>query len=94
MHLSSPEAKAAIHSNVVVLLLLTFCLLLLSLWESLIVLCFLYATVCPFSYCNHLDGEERAGCFAQFVFLVPRVGCAALSRGAIGLSAVCDCGIS
>ena len=24
----------------------------------------LYVTLCPFSYCNHLDGEERAGCFA------------------------------
>ena len=24
----------------------------------------LYVTLCPFWYCNHLDGEERAGCFA------------------------------
>ena len=32
--------KAAVRSKVVVLLLLTFCLLLLSLWESAIVLCF------------------------------------------------------
>ena len=23
---------------------------------------------------NHLDGEERAGCFAWFVFMVPRYG--------------------
>ena len=41
-----------------------------------------------------LMGEERAGCFAEFVFLVSRGGWAALPRGATGLSAVCDCGIS
>ena len=34
------------------------------------------------------------GCFAYFVFLVSRDGWAALPRGASGLSAVCDCGIS
>ena len=44
--------------------------------------------------CNHLDGEERAGCFAWFVFLVSCGGWAALPRGAAGLSAVCGCGIS
>ena len=33
-------AWAAVPSKVVVLLLLTFCLLLLPLWESVIVLCF------------------------------------------------------
>ena len=35
-----------------------------------------------------------AGCFAWFVFLVSRGCCVALPRGAMGLSAVCDCGIS
>ena len=54
----------------------------------------LYVTLCPFEFCNHLDGEERAGCFALFVFLVSRDFCAALPNGAMGLSAVCDCGIS
>ena len=24
----------------------------------------LYVTLCPFQYCNHLDGKERADCFA------------------------------
>ena len=43
---------------------------------------------------NHLDGEERAGCFAWFVLLVSRDGCVALPRSVMGLSAVCDCGIS
>ena len=54
----------------------------------------MYVTLCPFWYCSHLDGEEGAGCFAWFVFLVSRGGWAALPRGATGLSAVCDCGIS
>ena len=40
MHLSPPVAYAAVRSKAVVLLLLTFCLLLLPLWESVIVLCF------------------------------------------------------
>ena len=35
-----------------------------------------------------------AGCFALFVFLVSRDCCVDLPRDAIGLSAVCDCGIS
>ena len=41
---------------------------------------FLYMTItCAFvvtakANCNLLDGEERAGCFAQFVFLVSRDG--------------------
>ena len=43
---------------------------------------------------NHLDVEERAGCFAWFVILVSRDCCVALPRCAMDLSAVCDCGIS
>ena len=38
MHLSPLVASAVVRSKVVVLLLLTFCLLLLPLWESVIVL--------------------------------------------------------
>ena len=41
-----------------VLLLLTFCLLLLPLWESVIVLCFVVVFV-------YFEGEERAGCLEQ-----------------------------
>ena len=26
--------------------------------------------LCPFYFCNKLDGEEKAGCFTLFVFLV------------------------
>ena len=47
-----------------------------------------------FYFCNHLDGEERAGCFALLISLVSRDCFAALHRGSTGLSAVCDCGIS
>ena len=42
---------------------------------------------------NH-DGEERAGCFTLFVFLVSRDCCVALPHDATGLSAVCDYDIS
>ena len=41
-----------------------------------------------------LMGEERAGCFALFVFLVSRDCRVALPHDATGLSAVCDCVIS
>ena len=64
-----------IRSKAVVLLLLTCCLLLQPLWDSVIVLCFVVR-------------------FAKFVFLVSRDCCVALPRDAMGLSAVCDCGIS
>ena len=40
MHLGPPVAWAAVRSRAVVLLLLTYCWLLLPLWESVIVLCF------------------------------------------------------
>ena len=32
--------------------------------EYVIGLCLLYVSFCPFKFCNHLDGEERAGCSA------------------------------
>ena len=37
--------------------------------------------------------EERSGYFALFVFLVSHDCCAALPHDAMGLPAVCDCGI-
>ena len=54
-------------------------------------------TLCPFyKFCNHLEEEDRAGCFA---FIVLRMSCyckcsVTLPHGAVGWSAVCDCGIS
>ena len=57
-------------------------------------LCLVCITLCPFRFCNHLDEEERAGCFDFIVF---RMSCycvtVALPHGAVGWSAVCDCGI-
>ena len=60
----------------------------------LIVVCFVVSYFMSIIVCKHLDGEEIAGCFAWFVFLVSCYDCVALPRGAMGLSAVCDCGIS
>ena len=53
-------------------------------------------TLCPFLFCNYLDEEEEAGCFALIIFWM---SCyckysVILPRGAVGGSAVCDCGIS
>ena len=47
-------------------------------------------------FCNHLDGEERAGCFALTAFLMAygRQYYVALPHGAVGWSVVCNCGIS
>ena len=45
-------------------------------------------------FCNYLDGEERAGYFAWFVLMLSRGCCVAFPCDTMGLSAVCDCGIS
>ena len=54
----------AVRSKAVVLFLLTFCLLLLPLWESVIVLCFVVRYFMSILVLQSSDGEERAGCFA------------------------------
>ena len=51
--------------------------------------------LCPFKFCNHLEEEERAGCFA---FIVLRMFCyckcyVALPHDAVCWYAVCDWGI-
>ena len=53
-------------------------------------------TLCPFLFCNHLEEEEIAGCFA---FTVLWISCycedyVALPHSAAGWSAMFDCGIS
>ena len=59
-------------------------------------MCLFYVLLCitfgPFEFCNHLDGEERAGCLTVFDFLMSCDCCCsvALPRW----SAVCDPGIS
>ena len=37
---------------------------------SVLVFVLLCITLYPYEFCNHLDEEERAGCFALFVFLM------------------------
>ena len=56
--------------------------------------CFVVCYFMSIQFCNHLDGEERADCFAWFVFLVSCGCCVTLPSCAMGLSAVCDCGVS
>ena len=56
---------------VAVLMFLTHCFIYLTLFVG--VMCrylFCYAFLCPFEFCNHLDEEERAGCFALIIFLM------------------------
>ena len=36
----------------------------ITLWESVIVQCFVVRYFMSILYCNHLDGEERISCFA------------------------------
>ena len=76
------------------LLLLIRCELLLPLWDSVIVLCFVVHYFVSILALHHLDGEERADCFALFVFLVSGDRCVALPHDTTSLFAVCDCGIS
>ena len=54
----------------------------------------LCVALCQFYFCNHLNGEDRVGCFALFVFLVSRDCCVALPPDATEFSAVCDYGIT
>ena len=65
-------------------------------------LCFVFVllciTLCTFQFRNHLEEEERAGCFA-FIVLHVRLSfyckcLATLPQGAVCWSAVCDCDIS
>ena len=53
-------------------------------------------TLCPFWFCNHLEEEERAGCFAVIVLqMYSYYKCSVtLPHSAVGWSAVCDFGIS
>ena len=58
--------------------------------------CFVIHYFVSVLFCNHLNGEKRAGCFALTIFLMSYDSqCSvALTRGAVGWSAMCDCGIS
>ena len=76
-----------------VLLLLTFCLLTLPLWESVIV-CFVvrYFLSIHSSFAIILMGKREV--VALLNLSLSSDGLVPLPRGAMGLSAICDCGIS
>ena len=91
--------SSAVRSKAVALLLLIRCLLLLPLFVGFCVRSFIsYAAVCSvknFQFCNHLAKKEKAGCFT-FIDLLLSFGCklsVSLHHGALGCSAVGDCGI-
>ena len=86
-------AWAVVRSRLVALLLLTCCLLLHPLWGSAVVLCFVVRCFVSVLVLRSSWLGRETSCFAWFVFLVPCGCCVALSRGIVGLSAVCDCGI-
>ena len=68
-------------------------LLLLPLCVGILCWAFLcYGPWCPFLFCNHLVGEERAGYFVLAVLLMS-CGCLrslSLPRGSAGWSVVCE----
>ena len=55
-----------------------------------------FSTLCPSSFVTILMGKERAACVTLIVFLVScDCKCSvSLLHGAVGWSAVCDCGNS
>ena len=73
---------------------LLFMWIVLFMYVFLYKLCSVYWLQCMWVFLFSFFGEERAGYFALFEFLVSCDCCVALPLGATGLSAVCDCGIS
>ena len=64
--------------------------------SSVFVFGLLCIALCPFYFYNHLEEEEKAGCFALVVLqMYCYYECSvAHPHGAVGWSVVCDCGIS
>ena len=52
----------------------------------------LCTTLHSFKFCNNLEAEEKVGCFAIIVLQMYYKCSVALPHGAMGWSAVCDCG--
>ena len=55
---------------------------------------FFVSFCCTLFYVYSSLAEERESFMAWYVFLVSSDGCVTLPRGAMGLSAACDSGIS
>ena len=68
-----------------------FCVISIMLGPGFVILYFV-----SFWFCNHIDGEDRAGCFTLIVFLMfcDSQCSVAIPNGTMGWSAVCDCGTS
>ena len=66
------------------------------MWEICVCLTFVMHDLFPFLFCNHLEEEVKAGCFAIIVLQMFCIyNCSvALLHGTYGWSAVFDCGIS
>ena len=86
---------SVLRSKAVVLLLLTCCLLLLQLWESVIVLFFVvrsFMTILVLAII--LMGKRELVALLSLSSWCLVIVMWDLPRSVMGLSAVCDCGIS
>ena len=98
MYLSLTVAKAAIRSMTVVLLLI-YCSMYFPLFVGVLCLSlFWYVLLCVLSSFAIILKRKRVRA-GYFAFIVLRMSCyckcsVALPHGAMGWSAVCDCGIS
>ena len=70
------------------------CLLLIPLWESVIVQCFVVRYFMSILVLQSSWWGRESWSLRLLVFLVSCNGCVALPLGVMGLLAVCDCGIS
>ena len=61
--------------------------------EYVVVLCFVVRCFVSVLILRSSPSGGKVGCFAWFVILVSRDCRVALPRGAMCLSAVCDCGV-
>ena len=87
-------AWAAVNSKAVVLLLLTFCLLLLPLWESVIVLCFIVRYFMSILVLQSSWFWRESWLLCLICLLGVSWWLSGSSSWCFGLSVVCDCGNS
>ena len=78
------------------MLLLIYCLMFFPLFVGVLCLSlFCYALLCVHSsFFNHFKEEDKSVCFAIFVLQIYSDYKFSVTHGAVGLSAVCNCGIS
>ena len=66
---SKPPLPCGVRSKVMIPLLLIKCFSN-CLWGCLVNFLVMHYFFLSFLFCNHLDGEERTGCFTLIVFLI------------------------